>query len=127
KNGHMAVQEGPDGIVFLHRLVPGSTDRSYGIHVARLAGLPDELVAEAERRLKRLEADGVELGPSGRRPAPTRYTQAMLLPTESAPSPSPAVVEALRLLDPDRMTPVEALRWIHEWRKRLDGDPPGAG
>jgi DNA mismatch repair protein MutS len=127
KNGHLAVQEGPDGIVFLHRLVPGSTDRSYGIHVAKLAGLPDELVAEAERRLKRLEAEGVELGSSSRRSTPTRYTQAMLLPTESSPTRSPAVVAALRELDPDRMTPVDALRWIHEWRKRLDEDAPGNG
>jgi DNA mismatch repair protein MutS len=126
KNGHMAVQEGPGGIVFLHRLVPGSTDRSYGIHVAKLAGLPDELVAEAERRLKRLEADGVELRPSNRRSAPTRYTQAMLLPSEAGPMRDPEVVEALRALDPDRMTPVDALRWIHEWRKRLLEAPPRA-
>lgn len=119
RNGHLAAQEGPDGIVFLHRLVPGSTDRSYGIHVAKLAGLPDELVHEAERRLKRLEAEGVELGPGHRRSAPTRYTQAMLLPTTEAPPDGGPLAEALKALDPDRMTPVQALQWIQEWRQKL--------
>ncbi|MCI4326170.1 MAG: DNA mismatch repair protein MutS [Thermoplasmata archaeon] len=118
-NAHLAVRDGPDGIVFLHRLVPGSTDRSYGIHVAKLAGLPPELVAEAERLLKKLESEGVELGGPARRIAPTRYTQAMLLPTETAAPPSDPIVNELRALDPDRMTPVEALAWIHERRRRL--------
>jgi DNA mismatch repair protein MutS len=119
KNAHLAARETDGGIVFLHRLVPGSTDRSYGIHVARLAGLPEELVQEAERRLKRLEAEGVELGPATRRSAPTRYTQAMLLPSEPAPTPVSPLEGELRALDPDRMTPVEALQWILEHRKRL--------
>ncbi|HEV8050000.1 MAG TPA: DNA mismatch repair protein MutS, partial [Thermoplasmata archaeon] len=124
KNAHLAVREGPDGIVFLHRLVPGSTDRSYGIHVAQLAGLPPELVAEAERLLRKLESDGVDLGGPARRAAPTRYTQAMLLPAEPAPASSP-LADELRALDPDRMTPVEALAWIHERRQRLAPRDPG--
>jgi len=123
-NAHLAVREGPDGIVFLHRLVPGSTDRSYGIHVAKLAGLPPELVAEAERLLKKLESEGVELGRPSRTAGPTRYTQAMLLPAETAPPPPP-ILDELRALDPDRMTPVEALAWIHEHRKRLVPTPRG--
>jgi DNA mismatch repair protein MutS len=123
KNGHLAAREGPDGIVFLHRLVPGSTDRSYGIHVARLAGLPEELVEEAERRLKRLEADGVELRPGARKSAPTRYTQAMLLASDSATPEHAALLDELRELDPDRMTPVEALQWIQERRRRLLAEP----
>jgi DNA mismatch repair protein MutS len=124
-NAHLAVREGPDGIVFLHRLVPGSTDRSYGIHVAKLAGLPEELVLEAERLLKKLESEGVELGGTGRRAAPTRYTQAMLLPAEAAAPKADPLAEALRALDPDQMTPVQALAWLHEQRKRLA--PPAGG
>jgi DNA mismatch repair protein MutS len=124
RNAHLATREQSGGIVFLHRLVPGSTDQSYGIHVARLAGLPAELVAEAERLLARLEAEGVELGPASKRGAPTRYTQAMLLPAEPpAPVLSP-LVEELKSLDPDRMTPVEALRWIHERRAALRSGGP---
>jgi DNA mismatch repair protein MutS len=124
-NGHLAVREGPDGIVFLHRLVPGSTDRSYGIHVAKLAGLPPELVAEAERLLKKLESEGVELGVPAKRGAPTRYTQAMLLAAESSPPVLDPLAAELSALDPDRMTPVEALAWIHDHRKRLA--PPDRG
>ena len=120
-NAHLAAREQSDGIVFLHRLVPGSTDRSYGIHVARLAGLPDELVAEAERLLGRLESDGVELRASQRRGPAVRYTQAMLLPAEPPAAPPPPILHELRGLDPDRMTPVEALQWIHDQRRRLTG------
>lgn len=123
RNGHLAVREEGDEVVFLHRLVPGATDRSYGLHVARLAGLPPPVLDDAARLLKRLESEGVGLPASGRRAAATRYTQAILLATEQRP---PAPVEAaLRALDPERTTPFEALAWITEWRRRLvGGDPP---
>ena len=118
-NAHMAVREDKGEVVFLHRLVPGSTDRSYGIHVARLAGLPPELVADAEKLLNRLEREGIALAPGTR--APTRYTQAVLLAGE-APSETEA---ALRAVDPERLTPLEALAWIVRERARLvEGNPP---
>ncbi|HYA10469.1 MAG TPA: DNA mismatch repair protein MutS, partial [Thermoplasmata archaeon] len=56
RNGHFAVQDRPEGVVFLHRLVPGATDRSYGVHVARLAGVPEPVLEEADRLLAELEA-----------------------------------------------------------------------
>jgi DNA mismatch repair protein MutS len=49
------VREGPDDIVFLHRLAPGSADKSYGIHVARVAGVPREVLDRAEQMLAELE------------------------------------------------------------------------
>jgi DNA mismatch repair protein MutS len=52
------VQEGPDDIVFLHRIAPGSADKSYGIHVARLAGVPREVLDRAEQMLAELEGGG---------------------------------------------------------------------
>jgi DNA mismatch repair protein MutS len=55
RNYNVQVQEGPDDIVFLHRIAPGSADRSYGIHVARLAGVPREVLARAEQVLGELE------------------------------------------------------------------------
>jgi DNA mismatch repair protein MutS len=124
RNAHLAVRETGDEVVFLHRLVPGSTDRSYGLHVARLAGVPPPVIEEAQRLLKRLEAGGVGLPPATRRGAvaPTRYTQAVLLAHE--PAQGSAVESALRDLDPDAMSPIEALHWITESRKRLLGDPP---
>jgi DNA mismatch repair protein MutS len=117
RTAHMAVREGTDGIVFLHRLVPGSTDRSYGIHVARLAGIPDGVLREAERLLKQLESDGVGAAPSRR--AATRgpkYTQGVLLP-ESVPPIDP-IREELGALDLDRLTPIDAHRKLTELREK---------
>ncbi|HTT14197.1 MAG TPA: DNA mismatch repair protein MutS [Thermoplasmata archaeon] len=108
QNAHLAVREGPDGIVFLHRLVPGSTDRSYGIHVARLAGLPEDVLAEADRLLRRLEADGVALPGAGRAAARrARYTQAVLV--TGLPEADDPLRRALDAIDLDRLTPEEAL------------------
>lgn len=126
RNAHLAVREAEGDVAFLHRLVPGSTDRSYGLHVARLAGLPPPLLQEADRLLQRLEATGITIRPAGRRAGATRYTQAILLP-DALPAASP-VEEALRALDPDRMSPLDALHWVAEWRRRLErkeGGPPG--
>ncbi len=124
RNAHLAVREEGDEVTFLHRLVPGSTDRSYGLHVARLAGLPEPLLDDAKRLLRRLEAEGVTVGPTARRSPPTRYTQAVLLSSEAGPTSE--VEAALRALDPERMTPFEALSFLAEWRRRLvGGDTPG--
>ena len=124
-NAHMAVRETGDEVVFLHRLVPGSTDRSYGLHVAKLAGLPPELLTDADRLLKRLEEGGVALPPARGRRVGARYTQGVLLTEESAAPTAPSELEeALRGIDLDRMTPIEALRWLHERRDRL---PPKGG
>ena len=123
RNAHLAVRDGPDGIVFLHRLVPGSTDRSYGIHVARLAGVPDEVLGEAERLLRRLETEGVALPDSKGRPARghPRYTQAVLLADPTA-EPDP-LRETLRTLDVDSLTPDEAATHLRALRDRARGPP----
>jgi len=126
ENAHFAVREGPDGIVFLHRLVPGATDRSYGVHVARLAGLPDGVLEEAERLLRRLESEGAVPAVAGtRRRRGPRYTQAVLLPDEGAEHP---VVDALRAIDADHLAPEEAARKLRELKARVAGsarDRPG--
>ncbi len=122
RNAHLAVDESGGDIAFLHRLVPGSTDRSYGLHVARLAGLPPALLTEADRLLGRLEADGLPLPAGRRRSGPTRYTQGILLP--AAPAGPSALETALLALDPDRMSPIEALAFLAEWRRRLAGGGP---
>ena len=122
--GHLAARERPEGIVFLHRLVPGSTDRSYGIHVAKIAGLPPDLLAEAQRLLRRLEGEGLALRPGGEESASSpRYTQAMLFASEEPHAAPPSVVEEqLRTLDIDHLTPVEALQRLAELKARLS--PP---
>ncbi|MCI4364669.1 MAG: DNA mismatch repair protein MutS [Thermoplasmata archaeon] len=130
RNAHLAVREGPDGIVFLHRLVPGSTDRSYGIHVARLAGVPEDVLVEAERLLRQLEEEGiVTAAPSRRSGRPTpRYTQAVLL--AETDRPRDPVLQALEDVDPDSLTAEEAQRRLRELRElarrssfSLRGDP----
>ena len=126
-NAHLAVDDRPEGVVFLHRLVPGATDRSYGIHVARLAGVPPDVLEEADRLLRQLESEGVSIAsPRRARARGPRYTQAVLLP----PSPGPAdpVREELRQLDVDLLSPEEAVSKLRELRARAAGhDPPEAG
>ncbi len=123
RNGHFAVRDDADGIVFLHRLVPGATDRSYGVHVARLAGVPEPVLAEADRLLQELEAElpAAPTGgrrPSGRIPRGPRYTQAVLLQHDS---PDGGIAEELRRLDVAAMTPEAARAKLEELRRRAFG------
>jgi DNA mismatch repair protein MutS len=67
RNYNVLVQEGPDGIVFLHKIAPGRADRSYGVHVARLAGVPAEVLRRAEQVLEELEGHGQPLRLDSRR------------------------------------------------------------
>jgi DNA mismatch repair protein MutS len=126
RNAHLAVREGPDGIVFLHRLVPGSTDRSYGIHVARRAGVPEGVLAEATRLLKRLEADGVRpvARPKAGRRGP-KYTQGVLL-ADGAGVPDP-IREEIAGLDLERLTPIDAHRKLVELQGKTRPPPPSEG
>jgi len=127
RNGHFAVQDRPEGVVFLHRLVPGATDRSYGVHVARLAGVPEPVLAEASRLLGELEA-GLPAAPTGRTagrravPARPRYTQAVLV--DAARAEDAAVVEALRALEVDHLTGEQAREKLAELRRRAGGTGP---
>jgi DNA mismatch repair protein MutS len=116
-NKNVAVREYQDEIVFLHKIVEGGTDRSYGIHVARLAGVPSELISRARSILRDLEADHEDLVP--------RISPHAGAPKESAKQLSlfgspPSKVEAeLRKLDPDRLSPLEALLELKRLRELL--------
>ena len=113
RNYRVAVREEADRIIWLHRIMPGGTDRSYGIQVARLAGLPEEVVARAQEVLRELEEDehGTAVSPR-RSPAPAQVRQLTLF--EAAPSP---VVEKLKKMDISTMTPVEALTVLWQLQK----------
>jgi DNA mismatch repair protein MutS len=110
-NSHVAAREFRDEIVFLHKIVAGRSDRSYGIQVARLAGLPPAVVARAAAILRSLEQDELQRGgrPSLTGAAPADQRQLGLF--QSAPAPHP-VVERLQGLDVDRLTPLEALNLL---------------
>src|SRR5690606_11593585 len=106
-NYSVAVKEDGDSIVFLRSLVRGGADRSYGVEVARLAGLPLEVITRAHALLAELE----RTGDRGRIALPpvADPTQLGLFAPET-----PLVVEKLRALDPDRLTPIQALSLLAE-------------
>jgi DNA mismatch repair protein MutS len=119
RNYNMAVAETDQGVVFLHRIQPGAADRSYGVHVAELAGLPRGVTARAWQILERLEAEGhAPLQPAGARPPVPSGQLALFAP---APVEHP-VVEAVRQLDPDTLSPLEALALLYELRRRARAD-----
>ncbi|MCC7420953.1 MAG: DNA mismatch repair protein MutS [Planctomycetaceae bacterium] len=120
-NWNVAVREHGDGIVFLHRIIPGAADKSYGIQVARLAGVPRDVVDRARVILETLEND--HLDASGKVKIPprpkkrSRLRQKSLFIEESHP-----VVDHLRGLDLDGMSPEAALEKLHELRRAIPVD-----
>jgi DNA mismatch repair protein MutS len=134
KNYNIAVREWNDEIIFLRKIVPGGTDRSYGIQVARLAGLPRDVVRRAHEILANLESGEFnELGQSRLASSPRRPSAAADSGAHSADAdqfglfnrePHPVADEILRELrrtDMDRLTPLEALNLIHELKKKTEG------
>jgi DNA mismatch repair protein MutS len=116
-NMSMGVAETADGVVFLHRIAAGAADRSYGVHVAELAGLPPSVVRRAWAILETLERDGaVPLQAATGRP-PVEGQLPLFTP---APVTHPAV-EVLRSVDPDALSPREALDLLYELSRLVDG------
>ncbi|NLA32138.1 MAG: DNA mismatch repair protein MutS, partial [Methanomicrobiales archaeon] len=112
KNFHFAVRDTGSDVVFLRKIIPGATDRSYGIHVARLAGIPKKVTDRAMTLLK--EAAEREY-PGG--PRAPRYTQMLLVdPGEGVIEENPAVRE-LKSLNPNEMTPIDALNTLCRLRE----------
>jgi len=115
RNFNVAVRESGGKVVFLHRLEPGGTDRSYGVHVAELAGLPREIVARANVVLKTLEGDHrVAGGPVPADPDPGQLP----LFLEAPPDP---VMADLKALDVNAMTPLEAMNRLADLQRRAGG------
>jgi DNA mismatch repair protein MutS len=109
----MKVKEWNDTIVFLHEVIPGAADRSYGIHVAKLAGLPQAVVERAEEVLRALEE-----GREGHQPL-ARIDD---LPLFGASAPTPktsAVEEALKTIEPDALSPKQALEILYDLKRKL--------
>jgi DNA mismatch repair protein MutS len=112
QNYNVAVSEADGKVVFLHRIVPGGADRSYGIHVAQLAGLPKSVTQRAAEMLRELESSSgsaVRINP--------------LMPQQLAlfPETNPLTYE-LETLDLNSISPLEALNKLYEWRKRFVDD-----
>ncbi len=145
KNYNMAVKEEGDSVVFLRTVVPGATDRSYGIHVAKLAGVPEEVVSRAKEILREIELEAVieplGNGPKSRKKGP-KYTQLIFFDEPRARIEEeddkegddedgfmvvgPAVFDEncnllseIRDIDLNALTPIDALNMLSEYQKRL--------
>jgi len=117
-NAHVAAREWRDDIVFLRKVVPGRSDRSYGIQVARLAGLPATVIGRARSILDALEHDALARG--GRPTVAKAGTDArQQLGLFEAPAPLEAVARRLKDLDLDRLTPLEALTLLADLKKDI--------
>lgn len=110
ENYSVAVTERDDSIVFLHRVIRGGADRSYGVHVAQLAGMPRAVVQRAKELLALLEADSSQPR-QAQRMAESKPAQPALLPDVHP------VVDALHRLEVDNLSPLEALTKLYELKK----------
>jgi DNA mismatch repair protein MutS len=124
-NYNVAVREWQDEVVFLHQIVPGAADKSYGIHVAQLAGVPREVNRRASEILAQLEADSLAGRAANGKPhcridPPSRLELAsgrmQLTLFELAEHP---LVEAIRAVDLDAVSPREAVQLIDAWQRQL--------
>jgi DNA mismatch repair protein MutS len=109
RNYNVAVNESGGQVVFLHKIIPGGADRSYGIHVGQMAGLPSPVVQRAEQILLLLEKSSgkaVKIDPD--------------LPRQMAlfPETNP-LLDELNKLDINALSPIEALNKLYEWRKKF--------
>ncbi|HEY1410063.1 MAG TPA: hypothetical protein VF434_14055, partial [Promineifilum sp.] len=113
-NFNVDVSEEGGEVTFLHHIVPGGADRSYGIHVAQLAGLPRDVILRAGEILKDLE-----------RHAPTAAVEPSRLSAGQQialfPDSSPLLKE-LEGLDVNGLTPLQAINKLYEWKKRYTSD-----
>ena len=115
-NLNVAVREWADQVVFLHKIVEGGTDRSYGVHVARLAGVPKEVIDRAKAILPQLQAhlaeglDMPELADRARQAAAQMQLFA---------DPATRVASELKHADLDNMTPLQALDFLRKLKTEL--------
>jgi len=113
RNYNVAVRETGGTVVFLHRLEPGGTDRSYGIHVAQLAGLPERVVRRAREVLETLEGEHRVVPGAPPRRDPGQLGLFSELPADP-------MFEELRSLDVDTLTPLQALNRLADLKRRAE-------
>ena len=111
RNYNLAVAEEGHDVVFMHKVVPGGADRSYGIHVARLAGIPAPVIHRAEKLLADLESGDFRPGTDEREP---EAFQPMLIAQEHP------IIKELRELDVNSLTPLDALTQLYHMAAGCD-------
>ena len=123
KNYNVSVQEWEEKIVFLHKIVAGAADQSYGIHVAKLAGVPEWVNRRAEQILDKLESDRtVEEDKAKLSSSQERRSSGGMQMTlfEIADHP---LIDKIKKLDANQVTPLKALELLHEWKQDIDSRP----
>ncbi|MGN1345413.1 MAG: DNA mismatch repair protein MutS, partial [Eubacteriales bacterium] len=117
-NYNIAAKKRGEDITFLRKIVPGPTDDSYGIEVARLAGVPGEVTRRAREILKHLESDG-DVRKSSRKAKKAEEETALPMNLSFADAAADEIKEKLKNTDVNTLTPIEALNLIYEWKKLL--------
>jgi DNA mismatch repair protein MutS len=118
-NFNIAVKEQKDDIIFLRKVIPGSTNRSYGVQVAKLAGMPVEVVERAKKLLKEIEDQTIvdlQSAPKTKKRKKT-YTQLVMFDEIKKIDP---IREELKKLDTHHVTPMQALQKLHELKKKTE-------
>jgi DNA mismatch repair protein MutS len=116
RNLNVAVREWEDQVIFLHRIVEGGTDRSYGIHVARLAGVPRPVIDRARQLLSELAVQHVGNGKSLRQRRKDDQSQMQLFA-----DPSKELLTALAATGLEALTPLQAFELLKEWKEKFAG------
>lgn len=122
RNFNVAVKEWDDNIVFLHRIVPGGADKSYGIHVARLAGIPSEVNTRAKEILAQLESDHLNQRGDSKITPPRRASGSPIQLTLFEVADHP-LLDKLRELDVSATAPMQALQLLEQWQQELRSAP----
>lgn len=117
KNYNVAVKEWKDEIVFLHRIVPGGCDDSYGIYVAKLAGIPREVINRGRQILSRLELKSDLQGVIRQKPPKELQLSFFSLPADGA---ADKIKDELKSVDADKLTPIDALNKIQKWKELIE-------
>ncbi|MCA9157010.1 MAG: DNA mismatch repair protein MutS, partial [Planctomycetales bacterium] len=118
RNYNVAVKEWDENIVFLHRIVPGGADKSYGIHVARLAGVPQVVNQRAKVILEQLEADHLNRRGDSKITPPRRNADSPIQLTLFEMGHHP-LIDKLRELEVAAITPLQALQLLEQWQQEL--------
>ncbi|MDO9537398.1 MAG: DNA mismatch repair protein MutS [Thermoplasmata archaeon] len=117
-NYNIAVKEEKDDIIFLRKVIPGSTNRSYGVQVAKLAGMPREVVERAKKLLKEIE-DQTVVDMTDQKPRKKSKTYTQLVMFQDAIPPIHPLEEEILKLELDHLTPMQALQKLHELKSKM--------
>jgi DNA mismatch repair protein MutS len=120
KNLNVAVRDWEDQVIFLHKILEGSADKSYGIHVARLAGVPTSVIERAKTILATLEAQHLDTDSQSRLSKPGRRRRSSVVQRSLFWGVHDHIIDGVRRLDLDNLTPEQALEKLREIRGQLD-------